>query len=261
MRVPGKVALVAGAGTMGPPGGKVGNGRATAILLAKEGARVVAADISLKSAEATVAMVREKGGEAIAIQGDVTKETDAKRMVQTTLDHYGKLDILDNNVGIYLERDIIDMTEEEWDHIMAVNVKGIFLVSKHAIKAMMKSGGGTIVNIATIWALQPRPGSAAYNTSKAAVIGLTKCMAVEYAPYNIRVNCVIPAVIDTPIFDSVATAEGKKKRIERIPLGRIGLPEEVAKAVLFFASDESSYTTGETILVDGGMFAGYPRMF
>ena len=261
MRVPGKVALVAGAGTMGPPGGKVGNGRATAILLAKEGARVVAADISLKSAEATVAIIREKGGEAIAIQGDVTKETDAKRMVQTTLDHYGKLDILDNNVGIYLERDIIDMTEEEWDHIMAVNVKGIFLVSKHAIKAMMKSGGGTIVNIATIWALQPRPGSAAYNTSKAAVIGLTKCMAVEYAPYNIRVNCVIPAVIDTPIFDSVATAEGKKKRIERIPLGRIGLPEEVAKAVLFFASDESSYTTGETILVDGGMFAGYPRMF
>jgi len=261
MRVPGKVALVAGAGTMGPPGGKVGNGRATAILLAKEGARVVAADISLKSAEATVAIIREKGGEAIAIQGDVTKETDAKRMVQTTLDHYGKLDILDNNVGIYLERDIIDMSEEEWDHIMAVNVKGIFLVSKHAIKAMMKSGGGTIVNIATIWALQPRPGSAAYNTSKAAVIGLTKCMAVEYAPYNIRVNCVIPAVIDTPIFDSVATAEGKKKRIERIPLGRIGLPEEVAKAVLFFASDESSYTTGETILVDGGMFAGYPRMF
>lgn len=261
MRVQGKVALVAGAGTMGPPGGKLGNGRAAAMLLAQEGARIVASDISLEAAEETVARIREKGGEAIAIQGDVSKETDAKRMVEMTLDHYGKLDILDNNVGIFLERDIIDMSEQEWDHIMAVNVKGILLVSKYAIKAMMNSGGGSIINIATIWALQPRPGSAAYNTSKAAVIGLTKCIAVEYAPYNIRANCVIPAVIDTPIFESVATPEGKKKRIERIPLGRIGLPEEVAKIVLFFASDDSSYTTGETILVDGGMFAGYPRLF
>lgn len=261
MRVQGKVALVAGAGTMGPPGGKLGNGRAAATLLAQEGARVVAADISLEAAEETAAKIKEKGGEAIAIQGDVSKEVDAKRMVEMTLDHYGKLDILDNNVGIYLERDIIDMSAEEWDHIMAVNVKGIFLVSKYAIKAMMNNGGGTIVNLATIWALQPRPGSAAYNTSKAAVIALTKCMAVEYAPYGIRVNCVVPAVIDTPLFDSVATPEGKKKRIERIPLGRMGLAEEVAKAVLFFASDDSSYTTGETILVDGGMFAGYPRLY
>lgn len=218
MRVQGKVALVAGAGTMGPPGGKLGNGRAAAMLLAQEGARIVASDISLEAAEETVARIREKGGEAIAIQGDVSKETDAKRMVEMTLDHYGKLDILDNNVGIFLERDIIDMSEQEWDHIMAVNVKGILLVSKYAIKAMMNSGGGSIINIATIWALQPRPGSAAYNTSKAAVIGLTKCIAVEYAPYNIRANCVIPAVIDTPIFESVATPEGKKKRIERIPL-------------------------------------------
>lgn len=261
MRVQGKVALVAGAGTMGPPGGKLGNGRAAATLLAQEGARVVAADISLEAAEETAAKIKEKGGEAIAIQGDVSKEVDAKRMVEMTLDHYGKLDILDNNVGIYLERDIIDMSAEEWDHIMAVNVKGIFLVSKYAIKVMMNNGGGTIVNLATVWALQPRPGSAAYNTSKAAVIGLTKCMAVEYAPYGIRVNCVIPAVIDTPLFDSVATPEGKKKRIERIPLGRMGLAEEVAKVVLFFASDDSSYTTGETVVVDGGMFAGYPRLY
>jgi 3-oxoacyl-[acyl-carrier protein] reductase len=261
VRVQGKIALVAGAGTLGPPGGKLGNGRAAAMLLAQEGARIVASDISLEAAEETVARIKEKGGDAIAIQGDVSKEADAKRMVEMTLDHYGKLDILDNNVGIFLERDIIDMSEEEWDHMMAVNVKGILLVSKYAIRAMMNSGGGSIINIATIWALQPRPGSAAYNTSKAAVIGLTKCMAVEYAPYNIRANCVIPAVIDTPMFYSVATEEGKKKRIERIPLGRIGLPEEVAKIVLFFASDDSSYTTGETVLVDGGMFAGYPRLF
>ncbi|MFQ5996238.1 MAG: SDR family NAD(P)-dependent oxidoreductase [Dehalococcoidales bacterium] len=261
MRVQGKVALVAGAGTIGPPGGKLGNGRAAAILLAKEGARVVAADISLEAAEETVAKIKDKGGDAIAIQGDVSREADAKRMVEMTLSHYGKLDILDNNVGIYLERDIVDMSVEEWDHMMAVNVKGIFLVSKYAIKAMMNSGGGAIVNLATIWALQPRPGSSAYNTSKAAVIGLTKCMAVEYAPYGIRVNCVIPAVIDTPLFDTVATPEGKKKRIGRIPLGRMGLAEEVAKIVLFFASDDSSYTTGETVLVDGGMFAGYPRFF
>ena len=261
MRVQGKVALVAGAGTIGPPGGKPGNGRAAAMLLAQEGARIVASDISLEAAEETVARIREKGGEAIAIQGDVSKEADAKRMVEMTLDQYGKLDILDNNVGIFLERDIIDMSEQEWDHMMAVNVKGIFLVSKYAIRAMMNSGGGSIINIATIWALQPRPGSAAYNTSKAAVIGLTKCMAVEYAPYNIRANCVIPAVIDTPMFYSVVTEEGKKKRRERIPLGRIGLPEEVAKIVLFFASDDASYTTGETVLVDGGMFAGYPRLY
>ena len=261
MRVQGKVALVAGAGMMGPPGGKLGNGRAAAILLAKEGASVVAADKSREAAEATVAVIKENGGEAIAIQGDVSKETDARRMVEATLEHYGKLDILDNNVGIPFLRDIIDITEEEWDHIMAVNVKGIFLVSKYAIKAMMNSGGGTIVNISTIWAQQPSPGTAAYNTSKAAVLALTKCMAVEYAPYGIRVNCVIPAVIDTPLFDSVMTPAGKKKRLERIPLHRFGLAEEVAQAVLFFASDESAYTTGETLLVDGGMMAGYPRFF
>jgi NAD(P)-dependent dehydrogenase (short-subunit alcohol dehydrogenase family) len=261
MRVQGKVALVVGAGTMGPPGGKLGNGRAAAILLAKEGARVVAADISLEAAEATVVAIKENGGEAIAIQGDVSKETDAEKMIEATLNHYGKLDILDNNVGIYLSRDIIDMSGEEWDNIMAVNVKGIFLMSKYAIKAMMNNGGGTIVNISTIWAMQPGPGVAAYNTSKAAVLALTKCMAVEYAPYGIRVNCVVPAVIDTPLFDSVTTPEGKKKRLERIPLKRMGLPEEVAQAVLFFASDESAYTTGETLLVDGGMMAGYPRYY
>jgi len=261
MRVEGKVALVAGAGMMGPSRGRLGNGRAAAVLLAKEGARVVAADKSLEAAEATVAVIKENGGEAVAIQGDVSKETDARRMVEATLEHYGKLDILDNNVGIFLSRDIIDMSEEEWDHIMAVNVKGIFLMSKHAIKVMMNSGGGTIVNISTIWAQQPSPGTAAYNTSKAAVVALTKCMAVEYAPYGIRVNCVVPAVIDTPLFDSAVTPEGKKKRMERIPLKRFGLAEEVAQAVLFFASDESAYTTGETLLVDGGMLAGYPRSY
>jgi len=261
MRVEGKVALVAGAGMMGPPGGRLGNGRAAAVLLAKEGARIVAADKSLEAAEATVAVIKENGGEAVAIQGDVSKETDARRMVEATLEHYGKLDILDNNVGIFLSRDIIDMSEEEWDHIMAVNVKGIFLMSKHAIKVMMNSGGGTIVNISTIWAQQPSPGTAAYNTSKAAVVALTRCMAVEYAPYSIRVNCVVPAVIDTPLFDSAVTPEGKKKRMERIPLKRFGLAEEVAQAVLFFASDESAYTTGETLLVDGGMLAGYPRSY
>ena len=261
MRVQGKVALVVGAGTMGPPGGKLGNGRAAAILLAKEGARVVAADISQEAAEATVAVIKENGGEAIAIQGDVTKEADARRMVEATIDRYGKLDILDNNVGIYLARDIIDISGEEWDHIMTVNVKGVLLVSKYAIRAMMKSGGGTIVNISTIWALQPGPGSAAYNTSKAAVLALTKCMAVEYAPYGIRVNCVIPAVIDTPLLDSVTTSESRQKRLGRIPLERFGLAEEVAQAVLFFASDESAYTTGDTLFVDGGMMAGYPRYF
>jgi len=261
MRVEGKVALVVGAGMMGPSRGRLGNGRAAAVLLAKEGARVVAADKSLEAAEATVAVIKENGGEAVAIQGDVSKETDARRMVEATLEHYGKLDILDNNVGIFLSRDIIDMSEEEWDHIMAVNVKGIFLMSKHAIKVMMNSGGGTIVNISTIWAQQPSPGTAAYNTSKAAVVALTKCMAVEYAPYGIRVNCVVPAVIDTPLFDSAVTPEGKKKRMERIPLKRFGLAEEVAQAVLFFASDESAYTTGETLLVDGGMLAGYPRSY
>lgn len=261
MRVQGKVALVAGAGMMGLPGGKLGNGRAAAILLAKEGASVVAADKSLEAAEATVAIIKENGGEAIAIQGDVSEETDAKRMVETTVEHYGRLDILDNNVGIYLSKDIIDMSSEEWDHMMAVNVKGVFLVSKYAIKVMMNSGGGTIVNISTIWAQQPSPGSAAYNTSKAAVTALTRCMAVEYAPYGIRANCVVPAVIDTPLFDSVVTPEGKKKRLERIPLHRLGLAEEVAQAVLFFASDESAYTTGETLLIDGGMMAGYPRSY
>ncbi|MDD5287498.1 MAG: glucose 1-dehydrogenase [Dehalococcoidales bacterium] len=258
MRLKGKVALVTGAGQIAGWKDKVGHGRAVAVLFAQEGARVVVADIVRESAEETVEIIKKNGGEAIAVQGDVTKESDAKRMVETAVSQYGRLDILDNNVGFSMNRNVVDMSEEEWDRIMAGNLKGTFLMCKHAIPAMLKGGGGSIINIGSTQWLDAQPGRSAYGTAKAGIIYLTKCMAIEYAPH-IRVNCVTPGLVDTAQMSSVATPDGMKARLARIPLGRFGRAEEMAQAVLFFASEESSsWVTGQVLAVDGGVSAGQP---
>ncbi len=248
MRLKDKVAIVTGAGSIVPG---MGNGKATAILFAREGAKVVAVDRNPDAAEETVKMIRSEGGEATVVQADVTKESDARNLVEATISKYGKLDILFNNVGGAWGGTGLKVTSEEWDAAMDLNLKSVMLGCKYAIPGMIKNGGGTIVNNASMAAYHAH-GIYAYSASKAGVIALTRCLAAGFAKDNIRVNCIAPGLMDTPLVAHLMT----KKRIrlveERVPLKRHGKAEETAYTVLFLASPESSYITGQTILVDGG---------
>lgn len=251
MRLENKVALVVGAGSIRPG---MGNGKATAILFAREGARVVAADINLEAAEETVNIIRGEGGEAIAVQADVTKEPDVKKLIETTISQYGKLDTVFNNVGIASGGTGLKVTLEEWDDVMGTNLKSILLICKHAIPEMIKTGGGTIVNNSSMAAYHSH-AIYAYSASKAGVIALTRCLAVGFAKDNIRVNCVAPGLMDTPLVALVMNEKRIRRVQERVPLKRHGLAEETAATVLFLASAESSFITGQTIPVDGGLSA------
>ena len=249
MRLKDKVAIVAGAGSVGPG---MGNGKATAILFAREGAKVVTADKNLDAATETVAIIRGEGGEAIAVQADVTQESDARNLVEATISSYGKLDILFNNVGIGLGGAALSVTSEEWDMIMNTNLKSIMLVCKYAVPEMIKNGGGVIVNNSSMAGYFAH-SLFAYSASKAGVIALTKCLAFSLAKHNIRVNCVAPGLMDTPMTASIQN-EKRAQNVElRVPLKRQGKAEETAYTVLFLASPESSYITGQTIPVDGGL--------
>ena len=250
MRLANEVAIITGAAS--------GIGRASAMLFAKEGAKVVAADINDIGGEETVSMIKANGGEAIFVHTDVSKAADVERLVKTTVDTFAKLDILFNNAG-RPQRPISTrvMTEEEWDRIYAVNVKSIFFGAKYAVPEMRKGGGGVIINTASIAAVRPRLLLAAYTSSKGAAIVLTKALALELARYNIRVNAINPVAVETamlPLFGSegMSTEEVKKNVIPTIPLGRVIQPEDVAYAALYLASDESSMVTGTTLDVDGG---------
>ncbi len=251
MRLKDKVAIVTGAGVRGPG---LGNGRATALLFSREGAKVMAVDKNLRSAEETVHLIKAAGGEAVALKVDVTNELEARNLIESTMARYSRLDILFNNVGIanFKAEPGIKITEEEWDIVMAVNLKGVLFLSKYAIPAMAKNGGGAIVNnssMASFFAHQRY----AYSASKSGVNALTRCLAFGAAKYNVRVNCVAPGLIDTPM---TAEIQGEKRNnmvIQRVPLKRQGRPEEVAAVVLFLASEDSSYITGQTISVDGGL--------
>ena len=251
MRLENKVALVVGAGSIRPG---MGNGKATAILFAREGARVVAADINLEAAEETVNIIRGEGGEAIAVQADVTKEPDVKKLIETTISQYGKLDTVFNNVGIASGGTGLKVTLEEWDDVMGTNLKSILLICRHAIPEMIKTGGGTIVNNSSMAAYHSH-AIYAYSASKAGVIALTRCLAVGFAKDNIRVNCVAPGLMDTPLVALVMNEKRIRRVQERVPLKRHGLAEETAATVLFLASAESSFITGQTIPVDGGLSA------
>lgn len=250
MRLANKVAIITGAGS--------GIGRASAVLFAQEGANIVVADINDSGGQETVAAIKSSGGEAIAVHTDVTIASEVENLGKITKDKFGKVDILFNNAGIPQQTMSFEtVTEELWDQIFATNVKSIFLTAKSIVPMMKVAGGGVIINVASISGIRPRPGNVAYSTSKAAVILLTKALALEVAPFNIRVNCINPVGTITPMLgkffaDGVSLEEGKKATINTIPLGRLSMPEDVANAALFLASDESSMLTGTSIDVDGG---------
>lgn len=251
MRLKDRIAIITGAGS--------GLGRSSAQLFAKEGAKVVVADIIAKDGEETVRMIREAGGDAIFVQTDVSKATEAEKMVRAAIDNYGKLDILFNNAGIPVPQGkIADQPEETWDRIMAVNLKGPFLCSKYAIPEMLKGGGGVILNTSSAAGVMSAPMLVPYCISKAGVIMLTKGTASEYSHEKIRVNCICPGGIDTPFLDKSveadpdALAEFKKQLIRRGAIGRLAKAEEIAQAALFLVSDEASYVTRASVAVDGG---------
>jgi len=245
----GKVAIVTGGGAVGDG---IGNGRAAAILLARAGARVVVVDRARALAEQTVKMIAETGGDAIALEADVTRSADCAAMVASAVARYGRLDVLDNNVGIGSRGSVVDETEESWRRIMQVNVETMFLAAKHAIPVMRNAGGGAIVNVSSISALRPR-GLTAYSASKGAVIALTRAMAVDHGPDGIRVNCVAPGPVYTPMVYAGGMSAAARDRRRRASILRIeGTGWDIGHAVRFLLSDYARYITGQTLVVDGG---------
>jgi NAD(P)-dependent dehydrogenase (short-subunit alcohol dehydrogenase family) len=247
----GKVALVSGGGAVGDG---IGNGRAAAILLARAGTKVLVTDRDLKLAERTVEMIEAEGGTAAAQAGDVTDEADCKRLVEATVDRWGRLDFLDNNVGIGSRGSVVDEKPEEYRRVMQVNVETMFLLSKYAIPAMIRTAeGGAIVNISSISALRPR-GLTTYSTSKAAVIGLTQAMAVDHGRDNIRVNCICPGPMYTPMVYARGMSEDARRQRARASVLKIeGTGWDVGHAVKFLFSNHARYITGQVLVVDGGV--------
>lgn len=249
-RLEGKVAIVTGAGSRAPG---IGNGRATAVLCAREGARVLLVDQSVAAAEETLAMIKGEGGEAEVFAADVTRAEDCRAMVERTVAHWGRLDILDNNVGIGGAGSVVAVAEEDWDRVMTVNVKSMMLTGKFAVPAMAASGGGAIINISSISALRPR-GLTPYSASKGAVIALTRAMAVDHARDGIRVNCIAPGPVYTPMVSAAGMSDDLRERRRRAsPLGIEGSGWDIGYAALFLASDEARYITGQVLVVDGGV--------
>jgi NAD(P)-dependent dehydrogenase (short-subunit alcohol dehydrogenase family) len=246
----GKVAIVAGGGAAGDG---IGNGRAAAVLLARSGTRVLVVDRHLDLAERTVAMIAAEGGTAAAWRADLTEEADARAMVASAIARFGRLDFLDNNVGIGSRGSVVDEDAGVWRRVMQVNVEAMFLAAKHAIPAMVRTAGrGAIVNISSISALRPR-GLTAYSASKGAVIALTRAMAVDHAGEQIRVNCVAPGPVYTPMVSAAGMApEARELRRRASLLGVEGTGWDVGHAVRFLLSDHARYITGQTLVVDGG---------
>jgi NAD(P)-dependent dehydrogenase (short-subunit alcohol dehydrogenase family) len=252
-RLDGKVALVTGAAG--------GIGRVAAELFAREGARVVVADVVEADGAAAVDAINDVGGQAAFVRADVSDAVDAEAMVRFAVDTFGDLHVLYNNAGILLPDDAgtLDTPEDTWDRVMAVNLKGVWLGSKFGIPALLDSGGGAIVNVSSLVALM---GSAvpqiAYTASKGGVLAMTRELAVEYARRGIRANVLCPGPIETPLMaELMSDPQWAARRLVHIPMGRPGQAEEIARAALFLASDDSSFMTGATLVVDGGITAAY----
>jgi NAD(P)-dependent dehydrogenase (short-subunit alcohol dehydrogenase family) len=246
-RIDGKVAIVTG--------GAQGIGQGICLRLAEEGAKVAIFDINLVEARKTAEEIEKAGGTALAIKVDITKSAEVEAAVKQVISKFGKIDMLVNNAGISLVSKVADMTEDIWDRVHDVNLKGVFLCCREVNPHMKERKYGKIVNIASILALRGSSYYAHYGASKAGVVGLTQGLAVELGPHNINVNAVGPGVIDTPMADHDVAPEVRQRLQKRIPLRRIGVPDDIANAVLFLASDEASYITGQCLYVCGGLSA------
>lgn len=244
----GKVALVTGAST--------GIGKASALTFAREGATVVVSDINVDGGRETARLIGERGGRAFFFEADVSKEDHVHALVSRAVESCGRLDCAFNNAGIAGAIGVAshEYPDDMWEHVMAVNLKGVWLCMKHEIPQMLKQGGGAIVNTASIWGLVGAPGASAYVASKHGVVGLTRAAALEYAPRGIRINAVNPGTIRTPILDPFIAAipDFEPMMTARHPIGRIGMPEEVAEAVTWLCSDAASFVIGQNLPVDGG---------
>ncbi|MGV9803577.1 SDR family NAD(P)-dependent oxidoreductase [Mycobacterium sp. NPDC003449] len=259
--VSGKIAAVVGAGCVGD---EIGNGRATALTLAREGAVVVCADIDAASAERTAAMIVDEGGQATGVQLDITDEAAVATFVDDIVSTHGRLDVLDNNAGIGVIGGVVDLDRADWDRVFAVNVTGPYLTMKYAIPRMVAQGGGSVVNISSIAGVRfSGVPYAAYYASKAALNHLTRTTAAEFAASNVRVNAVLPGLMKTPMvsgaagltaaYSSADVEEMWATRDRQVPMGHMGTPWDVANAVLYLASDRASYVTGTELRVDGGI--------
>jgi NAD(P)-dependent dehydrogenase (short-subunit alcohol dehydrogenase family) len=263
-RLAGKIALVSGAGSAGPG---LGNGKAAAVLFAREGARIFAVDVNESAARETQALIEAEGGQCIACAADVSQHEDVARLVAGCLAAYGRIDVLHNNVGIVRNGGPVELSEADWDLTMAVNVKSLFLLCKHVLPPMEAAGQGAIVNVSSVggirWSGMPY---VAYAASKAAVLQFTQSVALQYARRGIRCNAVVPGLIDTPLVNKSLQAvygdadqtEVRRRRDAQAPMGRSGDAWDVAYAALYLASDEARYVTGTSIIVDGGLSASTP---
>ncbi|MBI3330151.1 MAG: glucose 1-dehydrogenase [Nitrospinae bacterium] len=255
MRLQGKVALITGAAA-GAQGELMGFGGASAWLFTQEGAKVVLGDIKDELGEKTVAQLRASGRQALYVHLDVTSAADWQRAIQTTVAHFGRLDILVNNAGTGARFTVEETTPEVWDAQMAVHAKGVFLGTRQAIPEMRRVGGGSIINISSIYGIVGSPTSTAYHAAKGAIRLFTKAAAIQYAREHIRVNSVHPGYALTPLTaESFAEPQRHQWVMERIPLGRLGNAQDIAYGILYLASDESSFVTGAELVIDGGTTA------
>lgn len=247
-----KVAIITGA--------RRGMGRSHALLLAKAGAKVVVSDISLEDCQKVVEEIEKQGGEALAIKCDVSKKGEVDEMLRKTIEKWGKIDILVNNAGIAQFVPFLKMTEEDWDRTLDINLKGYFLCAQACAKEMAKQKSGVIINITSVAMGQQGvgfPNIVHYCASKGGIVGMTEALAVELAPYNIRVNAIAPGMIETPMIDPIKKdPKMMEAMLARLPMRRVGRSEEVSDLVVFLASGKSSYITGSTIIIDGGWLAG-----
>jgi NAD(P)-dependent dehydrogenase (short-subunit alcohol dehydrogenase family) len=259
-RLKGKVAMVVGAGSIGPGWG---NGKATAVTFAREGASVFCVDRNGPAAEETVGIIKSEGGKAIAFTADASSAIEVEAMVQTCLKSFGRIDVLDNNVGIAEMGSVVDVDEKDWDRVFAVNLKSAYLAMKHVIPVMVKQGGGSIINISSIASIRHVGISyVSYGTSKAAMNQMTRTTAVEFAAQHVRVNAILPGLMKTPMVEHTpglvqSYAKGDVEEMWRmrgaqVPMGHMGTAWDVANAALFLASDEAKYITGIELVVDGG---------
>jgi NAD(P)-dependent dehydrogenase (short-subunit alcohol dehydrogenase family) len=249
-RLHGKVAIVTGAGSRGPG---IGNGKAAAILFAREGARVLCVDQALARAEETVGLIRAEGGEAAAVEADVTRADDCRAMVDAAVARWGGLDVLHNNVGVESRTDLLDTTEEEWDRVLAVDLKSVFLSTRAAVPALVARGGGSVICVSSVAAHRGH-GRTAYAAAKAGIEGFVRTVAVQLGPQGVRINAIAPGTVWTPMVESLG-ADARERRRKASPLGTEGTGWDVGWGAVYLASDESRWVTGHVLVIDAGLTA------